>query len=42
MQSQVEGLALAQLEGLAEALLGFEEVADLEVWLKMSSVPIKP
>ncbi|MDS3861881.1 DUF4351 domain-containing protein [Thermosynechococcaceae cyanobacterium BACA0444] len=32
--SQVEGLTLVRLEELAEALLGFEKVADLEVWLQ--------
>jgi Domain of unknown function (DUF4351) len=34
LQSRLETLALAQLESLAEALLDFETMADLETWLE--------
>lgn len=34
LQLRVEALALTQLENLAEALLDFEPIADLETWLE--------
>ncbi|WP_289500384.1 DUF4351 domain-containing protein [Gloeocapsopsis sp. IPPAS B-1203] len=33
MRTQIESLSLAQVENLAEALLDFQEIADLEAWL---------
>ncbi|WP_338463094.1 DUF4351 domain-containing protein (plasmid) [Synechococcus elongatus IITB7] len=34
---QVQSLPLVQLEGLAEALLDFSSIQDLEVWLSQQS-----
>lgn len=34
MKSQIEALAMPQLENLTEALLDFANVADLEGWLR--------
>jgi Domain of unknown function (DUF4351) len=34
VQQRVEKLAIAQLEDLGEALLDFEQLADLLAWLK--------
>ncbi len=38
LQQRIEQLQLAQLEDLAEELLDFSEVADLEAWLQKISV----
>ena len=38
LQQRIEQLQLAQLEDLAEELLDFSEVADLEAWLQQISV----
>ncbi|MES1025704.1 DUF4351 domain-containing protein [Gloeocapsa sp. BRSZ] len=33
LRTQIESLSLAQVENLAEALLDFQDIADLEAWL---------
>ena len=38
LQQRIEQLQLTQLEDLAEELLDFSEVADLEAWLQQISV----
>ncbi|PSB33855.1 DUF4351 domain-containing protein [Chlorogloea sp. CCALA 695] len=38
LQQRIEQLQLTQLEDLAEALLNFSEIADLEAWLQQISV----
>ena len=38
LQQRVEQLRLTQIEDLAEELLDFSEVADLEAWLQQISV----
>ncbi len=38
LQQRIEQLQLAQLEDLAEELLDFSEVADLEAWLQRISI----
>ena len=38
LQQRIEQLQLAQLEDLAEELLDFSEVADLEAWLRQIPV----
>ncbi|WP_293085257.1 DUF4351 domain-containing protein [Moorena sp. SIO4A1] len=34
LQQQIEGLSITRLEELSEALLNFETVTDLAVWLE--------
>lgn len=34
VQAQIETLSLEQVENLAEALLDFQDIADLEAWLR--------
>lgn len=38
MRSQIEGLALSQLESLGEALLDFSNLSDLEAWLTEQNI----
>ena len=38
LQQRIEQLQLTQLEDLAEELLNFSEVADLQAWLQQISV----